>query len=276
MLGYVQIGLPFTIEFDINRTYYSSANHFSIRLYNLAENTRSKLRKDQISFQYSTINDFRLVMLSAGYGTSLTQILKGYITRGFSVREGNNMITEVSGDDSGLAFANGVSDREYSANTSRDNIMQDLISTLPGTTKGCISSSVLVGDISRGNSYAGNTCDILADMTGGAFFIDNGVVHVLGNNEVTDDPILVINSNSGLLGTPTYENAVVHLEMLFEPTVKVGQQAVVQSLTEKRFNGYYKVISVRHRAMISETIAGEAVTELGLVNGSWNPVSRSL
>lgn len=271
----VQVQPPVTLEFDINRTYYSSANHFQLRVYNLNKNRRNALRKDLISYQFGA-EDFRQITLVAGYGTNMPLILKGNVVRGFSVREGNNMITQLEGFDSGFAFANGVTANQYSAGSLRQNMMLDLASSLPNTSLGCISQSVVAGAIPRGNALDGNTTDILGDLTGGAFFIDNGTVHILGDNECTDDKILLINSQSGLLGTPTLEQTTIHMDILFEPKVKVGQRVLVESITESRFNGLYKVIGVHHHGTISDAVCGEAVTHLAMVDGTFNPIARAI
>src|ERR1017187_1050595 len=74
---------PFTVEFDITRNTLTSANVCSIRIYNLSQNNRNKIR-----FNIMDTGDFRSVQLQAGYGTNLPIIFSGNITQAWSVREG--------------------------------------------------------------------------------------------------------------------------------------------------------------------------------------------
>ena len=123
VVDHVVIEPPFTLEFDVDLSYYSSQSNFNLKIINLADFTRNKLRKDQISFQFSD-TDFREVVLSAGYGEDLFLILRGNVVSGQSYRQGTEFITELSGFDSGFAFANG-----YTANR--------ISRKLPNANKSC-------------------------------------------------------------------------------------------------------------------------------------------
>lgn len=273
-LSPVTVRLPFTLEFDVNRTYFSSANKFSIRLYNLSEKTRNKLRKDAQSY-----DTFREIKLQAGYGLNLPVILKGNVTQAWSYREGVNFISQIEGFDAGFAFVNGVTNTQYPSDITQKAKIVDMVSQLKDNYKveiGAIGNYDNETRTPRGNSYSGNTTDILRDLTGGGFFIDNGVVHCLRDDESTDDKILIINSQSGLLGTPLLEQTIVHVNILFEPIVKIGQRILLESTTETRFKGLYKVTGIHHRGTISEAICGDAVTTLSLVNGQFNPVAPAV
>lgn len=264
----VLVALPFTMEFDINRTYFSSANTASIRVYNLSERNRNLVRKDVY-----TTDIYRSIELKAGYGTNLPVILKGNITQAWSVREGTDFITEVNAFDAGFAFVNGITNSEFPEGTDQKTIINTLIKSLKNFNVSTGAIGDYTGATKRGTAYSGNTTEVLKEITGGGFFIDNGIAHCLRDDEVLSDLALVINSQSGLLGTPILEETLVRLTILFEPAVKVGQLVKVESLTEKRFNGFYKVTGVHHKGLISQSVAGSATTELSLVNGSFNPVA---
>lgn len=268
--GTVTIKPPFTLEFESHRTYYSDANYFRLRLYNMSKLTRDRIRKDVYA------DYFRLVSLRAGYGEQMPEIINGNITRCWTTREGNNYITEIEGFDAGFAFVNSAASQQYVSGTPQKSIIEDLVKSLKtqGVQIGAIGD--YQGEISRGNSYVGSTTDILAEITGGGFFIDNGVAHALKDDEVLDDKVLVINAKSGLLGTPMLQETIVNLEILFEPMVKIGQMVSLESITEDRFNGIYKVTSIHHKGTISETVSGSATTQLGLVSGKFTPVARAI
>lgn len=261
----LKITLPFTVEFDIHRNSLSSANTCSIRIYNLSLDNRSQIRKDQFDFA-----DLRTISFAAGYGDRLSLAFSGNISQAWSVREGSNMITQIECYDGGYAYVNAITGNQFPSGTSESSIIDSLASSLPGITRGAIGS--YPGEISRGNSYSGPTVDILRDITGGGFFIDNGKAHCLNDNECIESGIPLINSESGLLGTPIKEQTYINFDILFEPSLKVGQLIQLESSTADHFNGKHKVLSIKHRGMISEAVCGQAITSVGLLPGIFTPI----
>lgn len=249
------ITLPFTIEFDITRNTLTSANVCQIRIYNLSQKNRNQIR-----FNVSDYGNFRGITLRAGYGSNLPVVFSGNISQAWSVREGVNFITQIECYDGGFAFANAQTSVQYPAGTMQKDIIKNLAGSLPHVSLGVIGD--YPGALSRANSYSGSTTDILREITGSGFFIDNGKANALGTNEYIDNGsgIALINSASGLLGTPVLEQTIVRFDMLFEPGLTVGQRIQLDSITEQNFNGFYKVTAVKHRGMISEAVCGDVIT----------------
>lgn len=249
------VELPFTIEFDIIRNTLTSANVCQIRVYNL-----SAVNRNQIRFNISDYGQFRLVRLSAGYGKRLVKIFEGNVSQAWSVREGTNFITQIESYDGGFAFNNGFINRQYAAGTPIKQALTDMAANgLPNVSPGAVGD--YPGTLSRSNSYSGNTASILSELTGGGFFVDTGKSYLLRTNEyIEDGGVLVINSETGLLGTPILEQTIVRFDMIFEPALNVGRKIRLSSLTEGNFNGEYKVTSIKHRGMISESVAGSVIT----------------
>lgn len=256
------IAPPFTIEFDITRNTLTSANVCSIRIYNLSENNRNAIR-----FNIMDTGEFRSVQLTAGYGDTKTLpvIFSGNITQAWSVREGNNFITSIESFDGGFAFANAETNEVFPSGTAQSTILQSLAASLPNVSLGAIGS--YPGSLSRGKSVSGSTTDNLATLSGGGFFIDNGKAHILGDSECLRGEMLVINSASGLLGTPVREQTILTFDMIFEPRLIVGQKIQLDSSTGANFNGNYKIISLKHRGMISQAVCGDAITSVGMFYG---------
>lgn len=253
------VELPFTIEFDITRNTLTSANVASIRVYNLSEEKREKIRKN--------INDFgnqKLIELQAGYGNKLSTIFSGYVTQAWSVREGTNFVTNMESFDGGFAFNNSAIDMSFPSGTTQKDVAKGFIDSMSkdGIKMGAIGN--FEGTLSRGNSYSGNTIDILKQTTGGSLFIDNNKAYILQDNECLEGPIPLINKASGLLGTPVREQTIINFDMLFEPGLFLAQQIKLESETGKNFNGNYKIISLKHRGMISDAVCGTAITTVGL------------
>lgn len=261
---------PFTLELDITRNDLSSTNTASLRIYNLSAQHRNQIRKDQFDG-----DNLRRVTLRAGYGNNLPIVLNGNITQAWSTREGTSFITQIEAFDGGYASGNAVFTQQFPEGTPQKDVVDSMVDSLApyGVNKGTIGE--YPGTISKGNSYGGNTVDLLREITGGEFFIDNGIAHCLGDQEVLEGEIFTINSASGLLGTPIRELLFFRFDMIFEPRLFLGQQVLLDSSTGVNFNGYCKVISLHHRAMIAQSISGDAITSVGLTSGTFTSVKSS-
>lgn len=273
--GELQIGYPFTIEFDIKRDNYSQSNFAQIRLYNLSEHHRNLLLKDQ-NTQGAQFTGVLNVTLNAGYGSGpyWPVIFKGNVTRGYSVREGVNWITNLECFDGGLAFANSVThgaSGQFPAGTTYKQIFESFVAQglLPyGVSLGVISDYFGSQVTAKGQSFSGNTIELLDELSNHNFFIDNLKANVFLTSEaLKQGSPVVLNAQSGLLGTPVREQSILNVRMLFEPRLVIGSAITLDSTTAVNvYNGTYKVISVHHRGIISAAVAGEAVTEIGLQN----------
>lgn len=260
---------PFTIEFDITRNTLTSANVCQVRLYNLSALHRSQIRFN--TYEYGTPN--YSITLLAGYGDNLSVIFTGNITQAWSVREGINFITQIECFDGGFAFVNSTTNSNFAAGTPLNTVIKSIMGDLIGVSVGSIGTSY-TGIVTRGNTYSGNSAEILDQLTGGGFFVDQGKANALGNNEyiVSLTAPLIISAESGLLGTPLRERDLLRFDMLFEPALNVGTQIQLISATDTNFNGNYKITAVKHRGMISAAVCGSVITSVEfLKNGALVP-----
>jgi hypothetical protein len=257
----MELGLPFTIEFDITRSTLSSTNTSTIKVYNMSKSRRSKVYKDQYAY-----DKYKAIELRAGYGDVMPTVFKGNITRAFSSREGTAMITTIESLDGGFGFVNGRVNKSFSKGFSNNSILDEIISSLPGIKKGKIGS--FPGALRRGNALNGPSIDLADALSGGKFFVDNEKGFFLNDDEYTLGDINLITSTTGLLGTPKREESMLHFDMIFEPRLLVGQGIQLQSSTVENFNGFFKVVSIKHRGMISESVCGSAITSVGLWAGT--------
>lgn len=267
----ITVEFPFTIEFDIERSNMPSANFAKIRVYNLSARNRNLLLHDQYDL---SLEGAMWVTLQAGYGAGplWPVVFSGNATRAWSVREGTNFITTIECMDGGLAYYNAVSNVAIQSGTAQSDIIKTFIKDLApyGISQGAISN--FTGTVSRGQSYSGNTADLLRQLTNQNWFIDNGKANALIPGDVISSTVLTINAQSGLLGTPVKEQQMLYFDMLFEPRLAVGTQVNLQSSTAAVYNGFHEVISIHHRGVISEAVCGDAITSVGLRSGIFNEV----
>lgn len=257
---FVNVELPFTIEFNIIRKDLSGTNEGTIRVYNLSPDKRALIKKD-----ISDYDTARFINLSAGYLNRKANILTGFINQAYSVREGVDYVTHLNCYDGGYAYSSAfVSVPPYSAGTTKRNIALDMIKRLKpyGVELGAVG--VIDGVIARGESFIGNPIHYLRDNFGGNFFIDSNKAYILGDDEGFSLNNIVIGPESGLIGTPIREELMVKVELLFEPSVQIGQIITLAASSDKSFNGKYKIIAIEHSGIISEAVNGEARTNLTL------------
>lgn len=260
--GFILIQPPFTLEVDINKNILSSANMSTFRIYNLSEKNRNNIFKSQIDTA-----QFKQIQLQAGYGDNLSVIFNGNMTEGFSVREGSNFITNCDSQDAGFAFANGPLNANFPPGTPQGDIIKGILQTVPDLQIGKIGNYNYISK--RGTSYSGDALDIVRTISGGGMFVDNGKIHVLLDNEALQGPFDLIDSDTGLLGTPLLEAGVfVVINILFEPRLLIGQKIILLSSTSNNYNGVYKVVGIDHKVTFSSAISGPATTTVKLLGKS--------
>lgn len=282
----LQIEPPFTVEFDVTRADLATASTASITIYNLGLNTRTLIRKD-----YWATDEYRPVELWAGYGDGqvtglqaivnpnssnipvepFPKIFQGNVTRAYSYRQGVNFLTKLECQDAGFAIVNGDFNRTYGPGTPYKQIIFDAINALPHITLGAVGD--FPGVTPREITYCKNPTDLLEELTGGNFFVDGEKGYALNPNEyLLNATVPVISDANGLLGVPIKEKSRVHLQMLFEPGIIVGQKIQLITSTVPYYNGLYTVKGLSHRGIISPAVCGSVTT--GLILDTLDPTAK--
>jgi hypothetical protein len=268
LLGDIAIEPPFTVDFDIQRDILSSCNAAKIRVYNLSEKIRNQIYHDMYDYDNLT----KSIELKAGYGSSLPTVCKGNISSAWSAREGVNFITQMESFDGWDAVVNSYTDMSFPASMPKQAVIESLVTSLASEGIGRGHIGTFSGNLTRGNSSSLSTMQLLQELTSGGspsgVFIDNNNIHCLKDDECYLGEIAEIDSSSGLIGTPIRSEKGLHFDMVFEPRLSIGQLIALNSSTGKIFNGKYKVVSVHHRGMISESVCGEVITTVGLFYGA--------
>ena len=280
----ITIEPPFTLELDVQRNTLASANTASFRIYNLGPLARQSIIKDDWATQQVL---YQRVELKAGYvGSVLPTIFRGNIRHAWSVREGVNWITTIEAFDGGLALINSQIQAATAAGQPKSAAIRQTLQALSKTPDGT-DTHVTIGAIGnqfngtspRGNTLNGNAAEVANTLTGNGFFVDLEKAYALSDNEFLDVPLITIDSDSGLLGTPIREVSKVTLQMLFEPTVQMCGPVMLNSTTlasiNAGFNGLYKIVGAKHSGVISDAVAGSVITELQIWKGLGilNPVA---
>lgn len=249
---------PFTINFTINRSIFAEINGADIEIYNLSYDTYRELFWDYYSIGRRT------VILEAGYEKeNLSVIFIGDLWSCYTAREGTETVTRMNCL-MGLKALGVMTDATLSGAT-RYEVYKKAADDMG------LKLKVYSGEntkFTRPVSVSGNSFGIIQKYSDQSAFIDNNEIIVLNNEDAFKGDIIVINDNSGLLGVPEHEDAILTVRIIFEPRLVIGQIIEIQSQVAPMFNGQYKIYGIRHEGTISDAVAGKATTTLEMLVGS--------
>lgn len=251
-----------TVEFEITRQFWGNSQEATFRVLNLAERTRNLIAKDPFA-----LTEYRAIQFWAGYEDfPLPLCFNGFVRSATSYRRGQDMVTEISAYDGGMAMVNGWTAQTLAQGTTVRDALLSLAKALPR-----LAGSPIVGDFPgsnlRGKVLFGNTWSLILQESGNLATIDNGQVKVLQPDEAIDAGIPLIDASTGLLGSPRRTPNKLEFAMLFEPRLTVGQFVELQSTTNRLYNGAYKVTGFNHRGAAPSTGPDATASVIPVVNG---------
>lgn len=256
--GKIVITNPLTIHFSVNRTIFADVNAMDIDIYNLAPQTYKELFFDYFN------PETRSVVLEAGYaGQELSIIFIGSVWSCYTSRQGSETITK-------MHAIVGLKQLQAQMDVTLQGISRNQIIQHAANEMG-LNVNIYSGDdtkFSRAVSVSGNAFAVIQKYSNGSAFIDNNEIKVLETYDAIEGYVPLINDESGLLGVPEHEDALLRIKMIFEPRIILGQIIEIKSRIMPMFDGQYKVYGIKHEGTISDAIAGEATTTLEMLVGS--------
>jgi len=266
-LNAAEIDYPMTIEFNVIRNTFASANTGSFTIYNLGPDRRRQIYHDR----YDTLN-YRQIILQAGYtsqkNTPLATIFQGNIRSAYSFKRKQDWTTVIEGFDGGFGILNGQASVSLGAGWDVNAAVRQMVGGMPNVSAGTIALPAIQN--SRPLSLFGNAWDIIRRLTGNnTTFIDGEKVNAVaqGTYITPPDGVPLISSDTGLLGTPRKLGALLEVDMVFEPRIVINQLVQLQS-AETYYSGQYAVMGITHRGTISGAICGDAISTLSLWSGT--------
>ncbi len=269
-LNSVLLNFPLTLEFDVTRNTFASANTARFTVYNLGERSRRQIFHDL--YDISDIAAYRQVILQAGYesegSTPLATIFQGNIKSAYSFKHKENWTTVIDCFDGGFGIINGQVSLSVAPKWDINQVVRQLAASMPNVAVGTVDLPSVPS--ARGLSLFGNAWDIVRRMSGNnTAFIDSEKVNVVAQGTYISPPegIPLIDSETGLLGTPRKLGKLVEVDMIFEPRIVVNQLVELAS-QESYYNGEYAVMGIHHHGTISGAVCGDAITTLSLWSGT--------
>ncbi len=257
------VGYPLTVNLNIVRNTYASANTGRFTIYNLSPASRNSEAFFQDKFNTEKT---KIVTFKAGYNGNLVTCFRGYILQSYSKRQGVDFITEMKCLDIGTV-ANNYINVTFEAGTPKKEAYKNIIQNCEGLTLGYLGK--LEGEYKTPVTFSGEPLTVLNQITEGHTYIDNGVVHTLQNNESLDIGVQVLQLGAGLLSTPERSEAQVIAQGLLNPSVQVGQLLEIKDPILESFNGTYMLCGFTHSGTISGAVAGQRTTTYNLLNGDY-------
>lgn len=249
---------PITMKFSVNRTLFADVNSMDVELYNLAPNTYNRLFFDYFNVKRRTI------ILEAGYeGQVLSTIFIGDVWACYTSRQGSDIITKIH------AIV-GLKSLQARTNLTLRDISRDEVIRTAAKDMG-MPVEIYSGEntkFSRPVVLEGNSMGIIQKYSGGNAFIDENKIKILKDRDAIKTGLALITDKSGLLGVPEHEDAILSVNMIFEPRIVIGQLIEIKSRIMSAFDGQYKVYGLKHEGIISNAVAGQCVTKLEMLVGS--------
>ncbi len=263
---------PLTLELDVQRSTFASANKATFTLYNLQLAARRDIYFDRF------VQDQRLrVTLQAGYSAAppLPVIFQGDIRVAWTERRGVDWITQIECFDGGFAFYNAFANVALKPGWSMNSAAKAITAPMAkyGVTLGKVSTIQVSGTAPL--VKVGNAWDALKSIVpgDGQLFVDNGVCNILNPEDYIVTPTIpVISSKTGLRGTPRKQGNLTTIPMIFDPQYIVGQLVALESLESWLNSPRLKVVGIHHYGKISGTQGGDLYTDLTVFSG-YNPSS---
>lgn len=268
----IKVQYPFTLKFDINRGVWSDANTGNFRIYNLGYDVQALLWKDRADqTKYVTM------WVYAGYTWRDKDgkikdvqplIFFGDVQECTSYRNGVDFITDIQATDGGYLFQYGFVNKTFSKDTDFKFLIQELLAGVPTCKVGYITSNVKQMR-KRGRTFIGQTMKLLEAYDFDKVFVDNGELHILGENDVIPGQLMVLNADSGMIGTPRRSETTLNVDTIFEPQLVVAQAINLQSKIYPFLNQNYQIIGLRHYGTISPVECGNLYTSVSLSLGKY-------
>lgn len=265
--------INFSCEFTIERNYEAKVNKSNIKIYNLSPNTRKILRKDKFE-----TNEFDKISFYAGSEGDLSLIFQGNVLQAESVdvRE-VDIITEIVALDGSFLTYNSFSNHTINSNVSYKNVFDKFFNDFTKKAveiKETFSLEPLTKETTdflnttktkQPLTLFGNTWEEMKKFFGDGLFIDNGKLNFLPINFIPQTQVIILKAETGLKSVPKVSNAVLEVELIFSPKIKVGDMVEIQTSKDNFFNGkQFKVFGVKHSGNISQTTETRLNTTLSL------------
>lgn len=238
------------INFKIEKSLVGYPNLGNIKWYNLSENSRNQIEEKGLKIQ-----------LFAGYlDTGVPLLFDGDIINVVHLYAKPDWITEIFAADGVNILSQSTINKTLPAGVDTEQIYNELIGQMQGISKGvteglknCLSGK---RSLLRELQLSGNVKDWLDKISkdcGFEYSINDGVIETVPTGlPVSDEPPVVINQKSGMIGSPERTEIGVNVKNLLLPALKLGRTIRVEAISQRLNVGnlfFRKVPSVKNKGI---------------------------
>lgn len=224
-----------------------------IRVYGMTLDHMNKLSRLGLVFWYEGRNN--AVALSAGSdGSAMSLVFQGNVRSAWAApADGPSVPFIVTALDGGLAALKPVPPSSYQGSVDVATIAADLAKQMGlrfenNGVSAIISNPYLAGTAATQLQKIRETTGINAEISG-------GVLAIWPRNGSRGGQILLVNKDTGMIGSPTFNDTGITVSMRFNPAIAFGQTIEVQSMLTMAC-GKWTIYQVAHE-LESETPGGQ-------------------
>lgn len=209
-------------KFVVKRSDTMTPNVADIRVYNLEQNTALRIK-----------SEFKKVVLQAGYEGNYGVIFQGNIKQAIIGRESaTDTFVDIVAGDGDRAYNYSIVNTTIAAGGTQLDQAQAAISAM--STKGVGSGHI--GEmppesLPRGKVMYGNSRNYLRDVaqtSNKTWSIQDEKVTFVSKKSYLPGEAIVLNSQTGMIGTPQQTNEGVNVKCLLNPMIKIGGRVKIE------------------------------------------------
>lgn len=232
------------ISFKVSKSLFKEPNTADVKVFGLNETHRRELNglKNQP------------VKLEAGYEGAMPLLYLGEVRNVFTSREGTEWVTELSSAEFEKKQAHQRIHKTYVKATPVISLFQDCAKEL-GLSLGRASTKILAGQlIGGGEKYlhgvvvhgrASDQLDRLCSSMGFTWSIQDGTLQILDIDGTTEEQAVVLDSDSGLVGSPVVDaDGDVKCKSLIQPGLVCGRKIQIEGLLVTK--GFYRIDKIEY------------------------------
>lgn len=212
------------IVFSVKKDNSETPNSAEIKVYNLSADTQARIRAE-----YDTVS------LQAGYEGNFGLIFTGSVKQfGTGIENSTDSFLHIFSGDGDEGYNFGVINASFGAGQTNRQLT-DVASKALGVNVGEIGLSDAKSV--RGRAVFGMARKVMRDLAksnNADWSIQDGAIQVLGTNTPASGGLAyVLNSNTGLIGTPEQTNDGIKAQCLLNPALKIGSAVQINEASIK-------------------------------------------
>lgn len=228
---------PMRISFDAYKaTSGYGLNKCTLQVYNLKPDTRLKLVKNPEDGRLISFN------LKVGYNGQLKTTFSGQVLRGELYRDDVDFVNKLQSLDGGADLLGGIVAKTVKG---KENAISQILDGLE-TSIGTITTQ---SQLTRPKVIVGNAIKAIESFLEDeqSWFIDNGKLNIIKDSEVIDGFIPLVNSDTGLITTPTRDFNIIEFETMMNPSIRLGGLVQLESVVNPMYNGRHQVYEINYK-----------------------------